>query len=290
MRSWHGLVLAVVVASAPFLVWAGGAIHFDGDDYYVCDTAVDFDEDLDDVSILAWVTPDFASSDTSTQVILAKAALENCPTLPPFCTGVTCGTGYALFWDGANTRFEAWMGEFERCGTGINTYIKCRMSSVSFSAGDLIGIYASFRDEIAACQAFIPAGTGALGSAFFPHEILNASGTDLHIGAANPEFNDGENVGAFWNGNIDMIVLADGRVANLDNNRLSNLHKRSWHPMWQGTFDLNGTGGGSPSTPFLVADMMQEHPGDSVSTLRPVVGFTCSSGGDPVADFTRMLY
>ena len=96
--------LAILMLSLTPL-WGNGAIVFDGDDYYDCGNSIDIDTSKDDASFLAWITPNFASTDTTTQVIFSNANLQTCPTLPPFCTGVTCGEGFALFWDGGNTEF-----------------------------------------------------------------------------------------------------------------------------------------------------------------------------------------
>ena len=163
------------------------------------------------------------------------------------------------------------------------------MQNPVFSAGDLIGIYVSFRNNIQQCEAFIPAGTGATGSAFFPFAANNTSGISTLIGAA-PASHTNSSIGLHWDGAIDMLILGDGRVVTSANNRLNNQHKRSWYPMWVGTEALNGIGGTAPFTPFLVIDFMQGHPGDTVSTLIPRVGGNCTATGDPEAGFTRMMY
>ena len=120
------------------------------------------------------------------------------------------------------------------------------MQNPVFSAGDLIGIYASFRDNIQQCEAVIPAGKGATGSQFSPYQALNSGAVPLLIGAAPSAHTGTGSVGLYFDGAVDMLILGDGRVVNLDNNRLQQISKRSWYPMWVGTEALNGIGGHGP--------------------------------------------
>lgn len=285
------LLLAVCISLLLTVqAWAGGAIAFDGDDYYTC-PAVSLgasSPNNDRISLMAYVTPDFSSSDTTTQYVVSQAEIVGCPPLPPFCMGSICGSGFIIRWVGSASAFAFRFGETGRCGSGINTFIGCSTGSVTFSAGDLIGLYAWFNDNVQQCEAFIPAGTGGQGSAFVPFVKNNYTGEDLHIGAANPAQNGGA-VGAYWNGSIDMIILGNGRVAAIDNNRLVDVHKRSWKPMWQGTYADSGSGGTAAFEPVFSTDMMDGAIGATVSTLNSASA-SCTATGDPTATTTTMMY
>ncbi len=265
MMMMRSKIVSLFLACALTLSGAG-ALSFDGvNDWFECD-AYSMDAALEEVGVMAYVSPDFDSSDTATRGIIGN------------WNPAGCLQGFRLFWDGPNQQFRfvhsRWTGL--ACPPNGPFPSFCNMFE-PFSAGDLLGIYSLLREPIQLCQ-MVNFTTGLEDSAnfFFQPVVVFNSPKPLRIGddgAGNP-----------WKGVIHQVLLLSGGAKNSHLSQLGAFRKLRNIPQFTGTQGLNSSGG--IVTVIDGAWNMESETASLDQMLGP--GLSCVAVGSPTPVGTQM--
>ncbi len=247
-----------------------GALSFDGtNDWFECD-AYSMDAAVEEVGVMVFVSPDFASSSGTTFGIVGN------------WDPAGCLRGFRLGWEGTVKRFRF---EHSRI-TGLGPCppngpfaSACDMAQ-SFSAGDLIGIYGILKDGLQQCQAVnFTTGiqsAGSCGGGCTQSTTVFNSPLDLLVGddgAGNP-----------WKGVIHQVLLLTGAAKNSNFSQLPAFRKLRFIPQFTGTRGTDGSGG---IVTIVTAAWNMESETASLDQVRGG-GLSCTAVGSPTPVGTQM--
>ncbi len=217
-------IVSLCLAGALTLSGAG-ALSFDGtNDWFEC-AAYSMDVSVEEVGVMAFVSPDFDSTSATTFGIIGN------------WDPAGCRRGMRLAWEGTVQKFRfehARRTDLGACPPNGPHRLFCDMAQ-PFSAGDLIGIYGILKDGLQQCQALnYTTGNQTPGSAFAGSGVFN-SPLPLLVG------DDGD--GNPWKGVIHQVLLLTGASNNTSLSQLPAFRKLRFVPQFTGTQGLNGGGG-----------------------------------------------
>lgn len=244
-------------------VWAGGALYFDGtNDWYTCGN-YDMNISEEQVSIMAFVTPDFDSTSGTSRGIIGNFD----------ATG--CLNGFSLRWRTASKSFYIQVArrtDLGACPPNPPQSVICS-APLAFSAGDLIGVYALTINQEQYLEAYNFTTATAATQCFSSLQTLDIANStrELTVGWDNcPGCATGP-----WLGKIHMIILATGQGKNSNIWQLPGLTKKRFFPQWTGTLD----GTGSAPAASMDGVWFFESEGATLQTLAG--GLTCTKVGNP---------
>lgn len=209
MNIFQKTLLCLLLAVAP--IGASGSLTFGGigsGDWIDCGS-VDFDGTWS--ALIIWVTPNFADTDTTERRIL-----DSYTGVSPTANGikVAWGTGNDFYAVAASSPFD--IGVSCVCGA---------FPTCDFAAGDLVGLYFSFANNVQQCTVYTPrTGRASTGSGFF--------GLTYRGATANLKIGDSQAGGQEWEGEIHQIVMTNTALFNTNLRHLVSVKKQTFYPMW----------------------------------------------------------
>ena len=209
------LRLFVILLLSIFPLWGSGALTFDGTtDFINCGAVVDFDGTGTWATAIAWVTPNFADTETNDHYIM-----DSYTGTPP------TANGFSLYWRGSDSRFVMRLAHPDVFDIGVSCAPGV-FPNYTFAAGDLVGMYFSVSAVSQQCTVFTPLNDRSTSNSSFNGLTYRTATANLIIGANDTATAD------FWDGDLHQIVMTNSALFNANRRHMPTINKFFFYPNW----------------------------------------------------------